>query len=107
MCIRDRGSTVSSVISFSGASIPAGVADKVQQQPHVKLAMGVINHPVDLPLFITGMDVAKFTQMSGGFTFDQGGPLQGPDDILVDRYYACLLYTSVTDRFTISRKAFT
>jgi len=44
-----RGSTVSSVISFSGASIPAGVADKVQQQPHVKLAMGVINHPVDLP----------------------------------------------------------
>ncbi|MGA3259097.1 MAG: FtsX-like permease family protein [Bryobacteraceae bacterium] len=83
-----RGSTVSSVISFSGASIPAGVADKVQQQPHVKLAMGVINHPVDLPLFITGMDVAKFTQMSGGFTFDQGGPLQGPDDILVDRYYA-------------------
>lgn len=83
-----RGSTVSSVISFSGASIPAGIADKVQQQPHVKLAMGVINHPIELPLFITGMDVAKFKQMSGGFTYDQGGPLEGPDDILVDRLYA-------------------
>ena len=83
-----RGSTVSSVISFSGASIPAGMVDKVQQQPHVKLAMGVINHPIELPLFITGMDEARFNQMSGGFTFDEGGPLAGPDDILVDRLYA-------------------
>jgi putative ABC transport system permease protein len=83
-----RGSTVTSVINFSGPSIPAGMVDLVQRQPHVKLAMGVINHPIDLPLFITGIDVPKFNQMTGGFTYDEGGPLQGPDDILVDRLYA-------------------
>jgi putative ABC transport system permease protein len=32
--------------------------------------------------------MAKFNQMTGGFKFDEGGPLQGPDDILVDRLYA-------------------
>jgi putative ABC transport system permease protein len=83
-----RGSGVSSVISFSGATIPAKMVELVERQPHVKLAMGVINHPLELPLVLTGIDVAKFNQMTGGFTFDEGGPLRGPDDILVDRRYA-------------------
>jgi len=83
-----RGSGVSSVTSFSGYTIPAAMADKVQQQPHVKLAMGVINHSIEPLLLLTGMDMAKFNEMTGGFTFDQGGPLKGPDDILVDRLYA-------------------
>ena len=83
-----RGSGVSSVTSFSGYTIPVAMADKVQQQPHVKLAMGVINHSIEPLLLLTGMDLAKFNQMTGGFTYDQGGPLKGPDDILVDRLYA-------------------
>jgi len=83
-----RGKTTTSVINFSGASIPMGMVELVQHEPHVKLAMGVINHPIDLPLVITGIDVAKFNRMTGGFTFDEGRPLQGPDDILVDRFYA-------------------
>ena len=66
----------------------AEMADKGQQQPHVKLAMGVINHSIEPLLLLTGMDLAKFNQMTGGFTYDQGGPLKGPDDILVDRLYA-------------------
>jgi putative ABC transport system permease protein len=83
-----RGSGVTSVTSYSTNSIPAGMVDKVQQQPHVKMAMGVINHSVELILFLTGIDVAKFNRMTGGFTYDQGGPLQGSDDLLVDRLYA-------------------
>ena len=83
-----RGSGVSSVISFSEATIPAKMADFIERQPHVKLAMGVINHPLDLPLVLTGIDMARFNRMTGGFTYDEGGPLRGPDDILVDRRYA-------------------
>jgi len=83
-----RGSGVQSVTSFSGYTIPVGMVGKVQQQPHVKLAMGVINHSIEPLLLLTGMDMAKFNRMTGGFTFDQGGPLAGPDDILADRLYA-------------------
>lgn len=82
------GSGVTTVTSLSGTTIPARMADKVQEQPHVKLAMGVLNHRVELLLALTGLDLAKFNQMTGGFTYDQGGPLQGPDDILVDTLYA-------------------
>jgi putative ABC transport system permease protein len=83
-----RGSTMQAVTSASGTTIPEPMVDKVQQQPHVKLAMGVINDRVELILALTGLDMAKFNRMTGGFKYDQGGPLEGPDDILVDRLYA-------------------
>ncbi len=83
-----RGSNASSVVSFSGASIDERYVAKIEEQPHVKLAMGVIVHPIELPLNIMGVDMKTFDQMSGGFTYLAGGPLKGPDDILIDRYYA-------------------
>jgi putative ABC transport system permease protein len=83
-----KASESKSVVTFSAASIPAPLVAKVEQQPHVRFAMGVINQSIDLPLVITGIDEAKFKQMTGGFSFDAGGPFQGPDDIVVDRYYA-------------------
>jgi putative ABC transport system permease protein len=48
-----------------------------QRQPHVKLAMGVINDRVEVIMLLTGIDMAKFNQMTGGFTFDQGRPAAG------------------------------
>ncbi len=83
-----RGSNVKALTSASGITIPAPMVDLVERQPHVKLAMGVINDRVEVIMLLTGIDVAKFNRMTGGFTFGQGGPLQGPDDILVDRLYA-------------------
>jgi putative ABC transport system permease protein len=83
-----RGSTASSVISFNSASIPEGVVAKIQQQPHVKMALGMMSHSIDFPLYATGVDLARFDAMSGGFIYVAGGPLEKPDDILIDRDYA-------------------
>ncbi|HEY9139943.1 MAG TPA: ABC transporter permease [Bryobacteraceae bacterium] len=83
-----RGSDVKGLTSASGITIPAGMVDLVQRQPHVKLATGVINERVEVIMILAGIDMARFNRMTGGFTFDQGGPLNGPDDILVDRLYA-------------------
>jgi len=52
------------------------------------LAMGVDAHHVNLPLAVLGIDMAKFNQMSGGFTYLSGHTLQSPDDILIDDAYA-------------------
>ncbi len=83
-----RGSGATTVASFSSASIDEGYEAFLEKQPHVSLAMGVIVHSVDFPLNMMGVDLAKFNAMNGGFTYLEGGTLQGPDDILLDKPYA-------------------
>ena len=52
------------------------------------LAIGMIVHPVTSVTFVNGIDLPRFNQMSGGFKYLEGGPFRGPDDIIVDEYYA-------------------
>jgi putative ABC transport system permease protein len=92
-----RAPNASSVISFGGASMDERLLPFIEKQPHVKLAMGVISHPIDLPLFITGIDLGTFDKMSGGFTYLEGGPLRDPDDILIDRIYAAQRHLKLGD----------
>src|SRR5664279_5934871 len=77
-----------SVINLSGPALDQRLTGFLETQPHVAMAVGTTMHAVDLPLFITGLDLARFTRMSGGFTYVEGGPFRGADDILVDRSYA-------------------
>jgi len=78
----------SSIISFSTASIPEKMEAFLERQPQVALAMGNLIHPIGGVDSVTGIDLAKFTQMNGGFKFLAGRPFRQPDDILVDDYYA-------------------
>jgi putative ABC transport system permease protein len=77
-----------SVLSLTGAPIPEKLADLIQQQPHVALALGMMTHPISSATFVSGVDLAAFNRMSGGFRYLEGGPFQGPNDIIVDQYYA-------------------
>jgi len=78
----------SSVLTLSGAPIPEKLVNAIAQKPHVAVAIGMIVHPVSSVSGITGIDLDEFSRMSGGFKFLQGGPFQGPNDIIVDDYYA-------------------
>ena len=77
-----------SLLTLSGAPLSEKFVQFLEQQPHVKLAVGVINHPIQTPLVATGVELQKFDQMSGGFRYLEGGPFRGPDDVIIDRYYA-------------------
>jgi putative ABC transport system permease protein len=83
-----RGSTASSVVSFSGAPIPQALVPAIEKQPHVVQALGVAVHNIDLPLVVTGLDLDRFNKFTGGFRYVAGGPFRGPDDVLVDSDYA-------------------
>jgi putative ABC transport system permease protein len=83
-----RGSTASSVVGSSAATIHEGLVRRLEEQPGVKLALGVVVHPIEQPLNLMGVDMDKFNLMSGGFTYLEGGPLQGDHDVLIDRLYA-------------------
>jgi putative ABC transport system permease protein len=79
----------SSALGMTGPSMPQAIVRFFAQQPHVKMAVGVENQQVDSPfLTLTGVDLNQFAQMSGGFTYLEGGPFRTPDGVIVDDYYA-------------------
>jgi len=78
----------SSIISFTGAPIPQVLVKKLRQEPHVVLATGVIVFQVSGITSVSGIDLDEFNRMSGGFVYLEGGPFKGPDDILIDDFYA-------------------
>jgi putative ABC transport system permease protein len=90
-----------SLLSLSGAPLSEKLAGRLEQEPHVRMAVGAVVHPIQAALFVTGIDLKRFEQMSGGFTYVEGGPFRGPNDVLVDRYYAQQRRVHVGDTLTL------
>jgi len=78
----------SSLISFSAASMPQKMLDWFREQPHVVAVTGTVIHPIGGVNTVTGIDLAEFNRISGGFRYIQGGPFREPDHILVDEFWA-------------------
>ncbi|MGI8960944.1 MAG: ABC transporter permease [Bryobacteraceae bacterium] len=76
------------IFSFSTGQLPQEFVEFLQKQPHVKAALAVLMIPVELITPINGVDIPQFEKMSGGLQFLQGAPPQGPEDLIVDEYYA-------------------
>jgi putative ABC transport system permease protein len=83
-----RPKTASVITSSGSASIPDSTADKVEHEPHVALAMGVIVKSIDFPINVFGIDLQRFNKMSGGFHYIEGGPFRGPHELIIDKDYA-------------------
>jgi putative ABC transport system permease protein len=47
-----RGTNAAAALSFSGATLSEGFVNFLQNQPHVQMAVGVLNHSIQLPLTI-------------------------------------------------------
>jgi putative ABC transport system permease protein len=77
----------SSVIGFSG-NMPQKITDVVRSLPHVAIATPALMQPIGNLDYITGIDLAEFDKMSGGFEYISGGPFQHPDDLIVDEVFA-------------------
>jgi putative ABC transport system permease protein len=78
----------SSVLNF-GINMSAKIIPKViDVEPHVAAATGVLVQGTGMLDYVTGVDLPEFNKLNGGFRFVQGGPFQGPYDVLVDSYYA-------------------
>lgn len=77
-----------SVLSLSSAPLNERLAGRLGQEPHVRLAVGQLVVPLSGITTVTGIDLEKFTELSGGFRYLQGGPPGAADEVIVDRYYA-------------------
>ncbi len=92
-----RGTNAQTALSFGSATLSEGFIKLLEKQPHVKMAVGILNHNNQIWLTVTGIDLDKFSAMSGGFTYLEGGPFRKPDDMIIDRYYAAQQHVHAGD----------
>lgn len=91
----------SSIIGLSNAPIPEKMLDFIAKIPHVAIATGTTVHSIGGANSIYGIELDRFSQMSGGFKYLEGGPFQQPDDIMIDDYWARQSRLKVGDHTTI------
>lgn len=92
----------SNAIQFTG-NMPHGreMVALVRKQPHVKFATGVLVQGIGNFQSISGIDLDEFNTLSGGFTYLEGGPFQGPDDLMVDSNFARFRKVHVGDTLNL------
>jgi putative ABC transport system permease protein len=82
-----RSSTSSSVTAGTGG-LPDSIVTEIEALPGVAAVAGTtISLPTNLQT-ITGVEWDKLERMSGRIRFFEGGPFQGPDDVIIDAVYA-------------------
>jgi putative ABC transport system permease protein len=77
-----------SLFTLSSAPMSEKLVPFLMTQPHVTFATGTVGQPLGGFDLMTGIDLAQFNRLSGGFRFLRGGPFQNDDDVIVDEYYA-------------------
>jgi putative ABC transport system permease protein len=80
----------SAMVGITGAPAPIKVADIIAKQAHVKAVAPVLTQvsTAGTVEVIYGIDLKSYDSVTGGFTYLQGGPFQGPEDAIVDDIYA-------------------
>jgi putative ABC transport system permease protein len=96
--IRPKGTSMLSL----GYTMPQQLLQFFRKVPHVQIATGVLNATVEgVTLGASGIDFPEFNAMSGGFRYIAGGPFQGPNDVIVDDFYAEQKKLKVGDTITM------
>ncbi len=77
-------------VGITGAPVSVRVADVLRRVPEVAVVAPVIlqlatSGAVEV---VYGIDYHSYSELIGGFHFLEGGPFQGPNDVIVDDVYA-------------------
>jgi len=78
----------SAIIASGGQMLQKIIPVVINKEPHVTATTGTLIFGTDLFNYLTGVDLATFDQLNGGFRFVEGKPFQHPDDVMVDEVYA-------------------
>ena len=92
------------ILSSGGQMLAKIIPAVIDREPHVKAASGTLLYGTDLFNYVTGIDLATFNQLNGGFRFIHGGPFERPDDVMVDEVYAGEKKLHVGDTATIMNR---
>ena len=92
-----RASSSASTLTTGTNGLPESLVAEIETMPEVALAAGTtISLPTNLQT-ITGIDWDRFVRMADGVRFLQGGPFDGPDDVIIDSIYAQQTHAKLGD----------
>jgi len=83
-----RAPNAKAVLNQSAAALPEAFVPRLAQEPNVVAAMGVVSHPIEVILMVNGVNLDEVNRMTGGLHYLAGGKFSGPDDVILDQYYA-------------------
>jgi putative ABC transport system permease protein len=90
-------------LGFSGSPMPIKIGDKLAQMKYVQAvapALLQFNSTGGVEV-IYGIDPESFRAVSGGFVFQQGRDMEGPDDLIVDDWAARAKHLKVGDTYNL------
>jgi putative ABC transport system permease protein len=90
-------------MTASGAPASVKVADVLRKLPHASAVAPVLLQAVTGGTIETiyGIDLPTWNQLGSPFRYISGGPFQGPDDIIVDDYFANSAHLKVGDKTNV------
>src|SRR5260370_1467408 len=93
---------------LTGAPMPVKSGDVLAKLPKVKSVAAVITQLTSAGALeiIAGIDLPSYESMSAGFHYLEGGPFQGPYDVLVDDLFAQSKNARVGDTIDILNNKF-
>src|SRR6202521_2730044 len=93
---------------LTGAPMPVKIGGVLAKLPHVKSVAPVITQLTSAGTLeiIAGIDLPSYESMSSGFHYLEGGPFQGPYDVLVDDLFAQSKHARVGDPIEILNNKF-
>ncbi len=99
--VRPPGS--SNILSASGAPASIKVADIVRKLPHVHAVAPVLLQATTSGSVETiyGIDLPTWNQLGSPFHYLSGGPVQAPNDIIGDDYFASSAHVKVGNTTTV------
>jgi putative ABC transport system permease protein len=98
----------SAIVSITGAPAPIKVAGILAKLPHVVSVAPVLMQVSTSGTLeaIYGIDLKSYESLGGPFTYLHGGPFQGPNDALVDDFFAQAKHVKVGDKVEILNQDF-
>jgi putative ABC transport system permease protein len=96
------------IVGLTGAPMPIKIGGLLKNLPHVKSVAPVITTIASAGALeiIAGIDLPSYESMSAGFHYLEGGPFQGPNDVLVDDLFAKSKHAKVGDAIEILNNKF-
>jgi putative ABC transport system permease protein len=98
---------------ITGAPVSMKVADKIRTVPHVAAVAPIVMHMITTGALevLDGIDLNptspnNFDKMGQPFRYLAGGAFQGPDDMIVDDFFAEQHHAKVGDHFVVLNQNF-
>jgi putative ABC transport system permease protein len=91
------------IVGLTGAPMPIKIGDLLAKLPHVVAVAPVVTNVSTSGTIevINGIDLKAYESLGGPFRYLQGGPFQGPDDVLIDDILAKGKHIKVGDSLEI------